>query len=135
MSGPSRAPNAVAASSNETPCLRRLPAAFRASHSNTVQYIRNSGGGPPTVAGCPLRSLIAGNWLETSALRVSAYLVLAAGSRLSDARPSAERPIVGLEAQRGYGINRRSHLICLVAGARSHSPANRSLEFRFEIQM
>src|SRR5262249_39657496 len=44
-SGPSRAsgsPNTVAASSNETPCLLRLTAAFRVSHSTTVQYIRNS---------------------------------------------------------------------------------------------
>jgi hypothetical protein len=29
------------ASSNETPCLRRLVAAFSVSHSNTVQYIQN----------------------------------------------------------------------------------------------
>src|SRR5439155_7853737 len=43
-SGPSKAsgsPNTVTASSNETPCLVRLTAAFRASHSNTVQYILN----------------------------------------------------------------------------------------------
>jgi hypothetical protein len=32
----------VAASSNDTRCLRRLTAAFRASHSNTIQYIRKS---------------------------------------------------------------------------------------------
>ena len=32
----------VATSSNETPCFVRLTAAFRASHSNTIQYIRNS---------------------------------------------------------------------------------------------
>src|SRR5262249_57348460 len=29
-------------SSNETPCVLRLTAAFRVSHSNPVQYIRNS---------------------------------------------------------------------------------------------
>ena len=46
-SGPSRplgSPNTVPASSNETPCLARFTAAFRASHWNTVQYIRNSEG-------------------------------------------------------------------------------------------
>lgn len=44
-SGPSRAsgsPNTVAASSNETPCLTRFASAFRASHSNMVQYILNT---------------------------------------------------------------------------------------------
>ena len=43
-SGPSRprgSSNTAAASSKLTPCLMALAAAFRASHSNIVQYIRN----------------------------------------------------------------------------------------------
>jgi hypothetical protein len=46
-SGPSSASGSaktVVASSNETPCFRRFVEALCASHSNTVQYIRNDGG-------------------------------------------------------------------------------------------